>query len=158
MIKALISICRDRTRAALAKELGRQGRPVYEQELRWEKRKWCMFNWNKESEVAQSCLTLCDPMDCSLPSSSVHGIVQARILEWVAISFSRGSSWPTDGTCISCIDGWILYHWATREAPTYIKAPLNIVVCVHLLLNFITPHSLVVWFGWDYPLQVCLPP
>ena len=43
-----------------------------------------------ESEVAQSCLTLCDPMDCSLPSSSVHGILQARILEWVAICFSSG--------------------------------------------------------------------
>ena len=43
-----------------------------------------------ESEVAQSCLTLCDPMDCSLPGSSVHGIFQAWILEWVAISFSRG--------------------------------------------------------------------
>ena len=42
-----------------------------------------------ESEVAQSCLTLCDPMDCSLPGSSVHEILQARILEWVAISFSR---------------------------------------------------------------------
>ena len=49
-----------------------------------------------ESEVAQSCLTLCDPMDCSLPGSSVHGILQARILEWVAISFSRGSSQPRD--------------------------------------------------------------
>ena len=45
-----------------------------------------------ESEVAQSCLTLCDAMDCSLPGFSVHGILQARILEWVAISFSRGSS------------------------------------------------------------------
>ena len=45
-----------------------------------------------ESEVAQSCPTLCDPVDCSPPSSSVHGILQARILEWVAISFSRGSS------------------------------------------------------------------
>ena len=45
-----------------------------------------------ESEVTQSCPTLCDPMDCSLPGSSVHGIFQARILEWVAISFSRGSS------------------------------------------------------------------
>ena len=43
-------------------------------------------------KVTQSCLTLCDPMDCSLPGSSVHGIFQARILEWVAISFSRGSS------------------------------------------------------------------
>ena len=46
----------------------------------------------KENEVAQSCLTLCDPMDCSLPGSSVHGIFQARVLEWVVISFSRGSS------------------------------------------------------------------
>ena len=45
-----------------------------------------------ESEVAQSCLTLCDTVDCSLPGSSVHGILQARILEWVAISFSRVSS------------------------------------------------------------------
>ena len=44
--------------------------------------------------MAQSCLTLCDPVDCSLPGSSVHGILQARTLEWVAISFSRGSSWP----------------------------------------------------------------
>ena len=43
-----------------------------------------------ESEVAQSCLNLCDPMDCSLPGSSIHGIFQARVLEWVAISFSRG--------------------------------------------------------------------
>ena len=46
----------------------------------------------KESEVAQSCPTLCDPMDCSPPGSSVHGIFQARVLEWVAISFSRRSS------------------------------------------------------------------
>ena len=46
----------------------------------------------KESEVAQPCLTLCDPVDCSLPGSSIHGILQARILKWVAISFSKGSS------------------------------------------------------------------
>ena len=49
-----------------------------------------------ESEVAQSCLTLCDPVDCSPPGSSVHRILQARILEWVAISFSRGPSQPRD--------------------------------------------------------------
>ena len=49
-----------------------------------------------ESEVPQSCPTLYNPMDCSLPSSSVHGIFQARILEWVAISFSRRSSQPRD--------------------------------------------------------------
>ena len=62
-----------------------------------------------ESEAAQSCLTLCDPMDCSLPSSSIHGILQARILEWVAISFSRGSSRPRDQTHVSGINRWILY-------------------------------------------------
>ena len=48
-------------------------------------------------------LTLCDPMDCSPPGYSVHGIFQARILEWVAISFSRGSSRPRDQTCMSCV-------------------------------------------------------
>ena len=55
--------------------------------------------------VAQLCLTLCDPMDCSPPGSSVHGILQARILEWVAISFSRGSSQPRNQTQVSCIAG-----------------------------------------------------
>ena len=53
--------------------------------------------------VAQLCSTLCDSMDCSPPGSSVHGILQARILEQVSISFSKGSSAPRDGTCISCI-------------------------------------------------------
>ena len=59
----------------------------------------------KESEVAQSCPTLCDPMDCSLPGSSIHRILQARVLEWVAISFSRGSSQPRDRTLVSHIPG-----------------------------------------------------
>ena len=68
--------------------------------------------------VTQSCLTLCDPMDCSLLGSSVYGIFQARILEWFAISFSRGSFQPRDWTHISCTGRWILYHWAMREAPT----------------------------------------
>ena len=53
-------------------------------------------NERKETLVTQSCLTLCDPMDCSLSGSSVLGILQARTLEWVAISFSRGSSRPKD--------------------------------------------------------------
>ena len=66
--------------------------------------------------VALSCPTLCDPTDCSPPGSSVHGIFQARILEWVAISSSREYSWPSDQTPISCIGRWILYHWATWEA------------------------------------------
>ena len=61
----------------------------------------------------QSCLIFCDPMDCSLRSSSVHGILQARILEWVAISCSRGSSQPRDETgvsYVSCIGRQVLYH------------------------------------------------
>ena len=73
--------------------------------------------WAKErseSEVVQSCLTLCDPMDCSLPGSSVYGIFQARILEWVAISFSI-SSRPRDWTQVSCIVGRHFTIWATRE-------------------------------------------
>ena len=55
--------------------------------------------------VAKPCPTLCDTMDCSPPVSSVHGISQARILEWVVISYSRGSSWPRGQTHISCIAG-----------------------------------------------------
>ena len=68
---------------------------------------------------AQSCPTLWDPVDCSPPGSPVHGISQARILEWVAISFSRGSSWPRDWTCVSCLScsgRQILHHWDTWEA------------------------------------------
>ena len=57
------------------------------------------------AESLQSCLTLCDPMGCSLPGSSVHGILQARILEWVVIPFSRGSSQPRNQTWVSCIAG-----------------------------------------------------
>ena len=59
--------------------------------------------------VAKSCLTLCDPMDRSPSYSSVHGVSQARILEWVAISFSRGSCQPRDQTLVSCIGRWGLY-------------------------------------------------
>ena len=55
-------------------------------------------------------------MDCSPPGSSVHGLSQARILEWGALSFSRESSWPTDRTHTSWIGRWVLYYWATREA------------------------------------------
>ena len=66
--------------------------------------------------VAQSCPTLCNSMDCSLPGSSVHGILQARILEWIAIPFSQGSSWPRDWTRVSCIAGRFFTIWATREA------------------------------------------
>ena len=66
--------------------------------------------------VTKLCLTLSDPMEYSPPGSSVHGILQARILQWGAISFSRGSSRPRDWTHISCIGRQILHCWVTREA------------------------------------------
>ena len=76
-----------------------------------------------ESEVAQSCPTLCDPMGCSLPGSSIHGIFQAIVLEWIAISFSGGSSQPRDRTRVSCIVDRRFTVWATREV---------IMILVHL--------------------------
>ena len=70
----------------------------------------------KWSEVARSCPTLCDPIDCSLPGSSVHGILQARILKWVVMPSSRGSSRPRGWIQVSCITGRFFTFWATREA------------------------------------------
>ena len=70
--------------------------------------------------LAQSCPTLCSPMDYSLPGSSVHGIFQTRIWKWVASSSSRGSSQPRDWaytSWVSCTGSWILYHCITWEAP-----------------------------------------
>ena len=69
----------------------------------------------KWSKVSQLCPTLCYPMDCSLPGSSVHGIFQARVLEWVAISFSRGYSRPRDRTQVSRTVGRQFTIWATSE-------------------------------------------
>ena len=85
----------------------------------------------------QSCLTLCDPMNCSPTASSVHEILQARILEWVAISFSRGSSWPRDRTCISYVSfigRRVLYH------QHHLGSPL-------LLLLLLLPLSLAIHGG-----------
>ena len=91
------------------------------------------FNVEWGSEVPQSCLTLCDPMDCrSLPCFSVHGIFQARVLEWVAISFSRGSSQPRDRTQTFCIIGRHFTVWATREVLTWRR----LLKCQHPHLTF----------------------
>ena len=69
--------------------------------------------------VTQSCPTLCNPMDFSPPGSSVHGILQARILEWIVIPFSRGSSWPRDRTQVSCItDGFYQLSYQGRSKNT----------------------------------------
>ena len=106
----------------------------------------------KESEVAQSCPILCDPMDYDLPSSSVHGILQARVLEWVAISFSRGSSWPRDWTWVSHILGRCFTIWATREAKLrkdlLIPSFLRIFIrneCWILLNYFSESIEMIIW-------------
>ena len=100
--------------------------------------------------VTKLCPSLYYPMDCSLPDSSVRGISQARILEWVAISSSRGSSPPRDPThisCVSCIGGWILYCWATYEAALEVLDSTN---CIHGLPEHFEPN---LWSaqssGWD---------
>ena len=97
--------------------------------------KWSLYYCSQRNSAicmcAQlfSCIWPCDPMDCSQSGSSVHGIFQARILEWVAIPSSWGSFWHRYLIyicCVSCIGRQILYHWAIREAPIFIIVPLII--------------------------------
>ena len=117
----------------------------------------------------QSCSTLCDPMDCSLPGSSVHGILQARMLKWVFIPFSRGSSRPKDGThvsYISCTGRWVLNTTSTtweaqglsvgtrksilRATRSTKKFPIGFVMWIPSHKSLKTPHrllTLVVYFG-----------
>ena len=95
----------------------------------WITQEALVITLENESEGVQSCPTLCDPTDCSLPGSSVHGIFQASILEWVAISFSMRSSQLRDWTQVSCIIGRHCTFWATRE-----------VQVITLALNKSTPN------------------
>ena len=74
--------------------------------------------------VAKSCPTLCDPMECSPPRSSILRISQARILEWVAISFSKGSSRPRDQTCVSCLAGRLF----TTEPPGKSSSSISVML------------------------------
>ena len=104
-------------------------------ELRWEKmmQRWPSITEDTDARDSGfscvssllSCVTLCNPMDCSLPGPSIHGIFQATVLEWVAISFSRGSSWPGDRTWVSHIAGRCSTLWATREARRQHKGEQN---------------------------------
>ena len=98
--------------------------------------------------VAKLCLTLGDPMDCSPSGSSVHGIFQAGILEWVAIPFSSGSSWPRDWTPISYIAGKFFTPWATRETK---------LLCIRFSsVRF--SRSVVSDSLWPHELQYARPP
>ena len=115
------------------------------------------------AKLLQLCSTLWDPVDYSPPSSSVHGILQARILEWVAMPSSRGSSWLRDRTCVSWdsgITGGFLYCWSTRENQVQFFTTWN----MHLLcstwniwwLQFSIKHSIHrksklsknIWMSW----------
>ena len=80
--------------------------------------------------LSHSVVSDCDPMDYSLLGSSVHGILRARILEWVAMPFSRGSSRPRDLTQVSCTAGGFFTVWATREAHIYTHGCVCVCVCV----------------------------
>ena len=98
---------------------------------------------------AQSYPTLCDSMNCGPPSSSVHGILHARMLEWVAISFCMGSSQPRDRThisCVSCIGGWILYSLSHQGFPGSLPNQL-----------FVPKHFLGVWF-WEVQIKTHFKP
>ena len=90
--------------------------------------------------VVQSCPTLSDPMDCSSPGSSVHGILQARVLEWGAMPSPRGSSQPRDqtGVCsVSCIGRWIHYPPSSRGTPKVGSRYLFILLQITTLLGFL---------------------
>ena len=109
-----------------------------------------------ESEVAQLCPTLCNPMDCSQSGSSVHGIFQARVLEWVAIAFSRGSSQPRDRTQVSRTAGRRFTIWATREAKFKLsgKSKATVGIDASLRGSFICrcpPATLRRWLGVRAP-------
>ena len=91
--------------------------------------------------VVQSCLSFCDPMDCSLPGSSVHGFFQARILKWTAISFTRGSSWPRNWTWVSCIAGRFSNIWATEEAHFICLVVSSVQFSHSVVSDFLRPHE-----------------
>ena len=117
--------------------------------------------------VPQWGLTLCDPMDCSPPGSSVHGILQARILEWVSMPFSRRFSWPRDGTHVSCISRKIIYHLSQGSLQLLHSIGFSLTslvklgglfsvwsslkweccseFCLRLFSPFLIPHSTIFW-------------
>ena len=103
------------------------------------------------TDILENYETLCHPMDCSPPGSSVHGILQARILQWVAMPSFRGSSWPRDWTrvsCVSCIGGQILYHECRLGSPylwaryTKIQIAIEERTCAMLIMT--TLHDQIV--------------
>ena len=104
--------------------------------------------------VVQLCLSLCDPMNCSPPGSSVFGILQARTLEWVAVPFSR-SSQPRDRTWVSCISGRFFTIWATREAQ-WAKHPKNHLEILYLFQSPLYAVIIKAVYPSKHPLNLYL--
>ena len=111
----------------------------------------------KESEVAQSCLTLCDPRDCSPPGSSVHGIVQARILEWVTISFSRDlptkrsnprlQHWQADSFHCATWEAWALLSYLFSVAENW-DTDWRLIANICLCITQVTVRWSVLSYAW----------
>ena len=97
---------------------------------------WCLYSVRLCRSLSH--VWLCDLVVCNPPASSVHGILQARVIEWVAIPFSRGSSQPRDWTQVSCIAGRFFTIWATREAQCSLRGPQHLQCYPSLCLVFIT--------------------
>ena len=97
--------------------------------------------------LAQLCLTLCDPLDCSLPGSSVHGSFQVRILEWVATSSCKGSSQPKDRTCTSCLVRQIFFL-----PLSHLGSPIATIAFIRLLMTIDLPNLRDLFQALAYPL------
>ena len=117
--------------------------------------------WMVVKVKSLSRVWLCDPMDWSLPGFSVYGIFQARVLEWVAICFSRGYSWPRDWTQVSCIAGRPFTLWATREA-WLVGLPANLRGSHSLKHSKVTVHlhqilyQMLLYYTWSAISPCCL--
>ena len=125
----------------------------------WSPNPWTASESESESQVAQSCPTLCDPMDCSLPGSSVHGIFQARALEWVAISSSRGIS-PTQGLNLGLPHcRHTLYHlsqdcqWSSPKRPLWERRKLPWLPSPSLCYGCFRTKT-VEWVNWFPEIRV----
>ena len=123
---------------------------------RWHKKAF----WKVKLLVALSCPTLWDPMNCNPPGSSVHGILQTRIVEWVAFPFSRGSSQARDWTQVSCIAGRFFTIWATRETQKtiillYVVNKVTVPLALWPAGDFIDFLKCLEPKQWRNPSRVC---
>ena len=109
---------------------------------------WSFIPWCCAKSL-QSCLTLCDPMDHSPADSSAHGILQARILEWVVISFSRKSSLPRDRTFISCVAGGFFLPLSHGGSISLKRRQLDSDLLLHLIGCTITLMSKLHSYSWE---------